>query len=391
MARPIRIARILAVVLLIGTNTGAVQAQSAFSKPPSRPRLRADQDSNSATAYYAYGISVLSQNPEKAAAAFYWASRLDPPWAAPVYGQFAALLLDQPASVLETYLLRREVALKDPRVQRIVDLSYQALLKNPFVDRRFDGTILSTWLARETNGTVQLRDLTIYDRRFAAWAAYARGDYDMAASVYLEAIKLYPNEPELQLWRAHSFFALGQKDSARTAVRAALALERVAETPWIGWSSHAYAEYSIGFLFDLDRQPDSARAAYERALLDDVSFHPAHRQLARLRLAAHDTAGALDEYAQAVALAPEEAGYLCELGVLLIASGQADSGATVLHLATAKEPYYALPHYPLGVMYQQSGFTNEAIEQLEAFVRLAPQSLGPTIAAAKARLTTLGR
>jgi tetratricopeptide (TPR) repeat protein len=333
----------------------------------------------------------LDRDPEKAASAFYWASRLDPSWAAPLYGQYAALLLAQPPTVLTGYLTRRDVALRNPALRRIDSLAYFALLKNPFVDRRFDGVILSTWLSRETNGQAELRDLGRYDRRFTAWAAYARGDFKMAASVYAEVIKRHPDDPDLQTWRALSFVAMGQNDSALTAVQTAIALEDSAESASLaaGWVSHAFAQYSVGYLFELGGQNDSARSAYERALLEDITFHPAHRQLARARLAAHDTAGALAEYVQAANLAPQDAGYLYDLGVLLMAAGRADSGATVLLQAATVEPFYALPHFPLGVAYERSGFDEEAADHFAAFLRLAPRSMAPAITAARERLAAL--
>ena len=382
--------RFLLVLLLTGAGANTCAAQLGFDKVPNRPRLAVDRDTNSALDYYLYGNSVLDRDPRKAASAYYWASRLDPSWAAPLYGQYAALLLDQPPGDLTLYLTRKDRALRDPKVRRIDSLGYLAVLKNPLVDRRLDGVILSTWVFRETGGQAELRDLGMYDRRFAAWAAYARGDHKMAASVYAEVIKKHPHDPDLLFSRALAFVGLGQLDSARTAVRAALALERGAEDESAyGWVSHTVAEYSMGYLFDLSEQRDSATAAYERALLDDVTFHPAHRQLARARLAAHDTAGALAEYVQAAHLAPQDAGYLYDLGVLLIAAGRADTGATVLLQAVALEPFYALPHFPLGVTYERSGFVDEAAEHFAAFLQLAPRSLAPAIAAARKRLAAL--
>lgn len=382
--------RFLTLLLLSGAGATPGAAQLGFDKPPDRPRLAADRDTNSAVEYYYFGNSELARDPYKAAAAYYWASRLDPSWAAPVYGQYAALLLNLLPGDLTLYLTRRERALRDPKMRRIDSLGYLAVLKNPLVDRRLDGVILTTWVYRMTGGQAELRDLGKYDRQFTAWAAYARGDFPMAVSVYAEVIKKHPRDADLLFSRALAFVGLAQIDSARASIRAALALERVAEeeSPY-GWVSHAFAEYSIGHLFNLEQQPDSARAAYERALLDDVSFHPAHMQLARARLIAHDTAGALAEYGHAAALAPNDAEYLYEFGTLLAGAGHADSATTVLLQAVAADPYYPSPHFPLGLLYQQSGFAREAADHFEAFLRLAPRSLAGAIAAAQKRLAAL--
>lgn len=385
--------RHLAVLALLSFTIGVnpLAGQSTLEKAPKRPRLAADADTNSALAYYAHGVAVLARDPEKAAAAFYWAARLEPVWAAPLYGQYAAELLAQPGPVLTDYLVRRKAVRKNRLLQRIDSVAYLALVKNPFVDRGFDGVVLSTWIDRETAGAAQLRDLGMYDRRWTAWAAMARGDFKMALEVFDEVIKTRPDDPDLRFWRAHAFFAQGQMDSARAAVQSALGLTRTVEAdlPGVGWVSHAYTEYCLGFLFELTGQPDSARAAYGRALLDDLSFHPAHRQLAKVRLALRDTVGALAEFREASTLAPGNGTYLYDLGMLLTVTGQADSGMATLLRATAAEPYYAPPHYTLGLLYQHSGFTKEAAEHYTTFLSLAPRTMGPAIAAARERLAAL--
>jgi tetratricopeptide (TPR) repeat protein len=333
----------------------------------------------------------LRWDPEKAAAAFYWAARLEPSWAAPLYGQYAALLLSQPNWLLTDYIVRHRTTLRRPEIQRIDSLAYLGLFKNPFVDRGFDGVVLSTWIDRETRGAAQLRDLGKYDRRWTAWAAMARGDFTMAIEVFDEVIKRHPDDPDLRFWRAHAFFAQGAIDSARTSVQSALGLTRTVEAdlPGVGWVSHAFTEYCVGFLFELAGQHDSARVAYERALLDDLTLHAAHRQLARVRLALRDTAGALAEFREASTLAPGDGTYLYDLGMLLTVTGQADSGMAALLRATTAEPFYAPPHYTLGLLYQHSGFAREAAEHYTIFLRLAPRTMAPAIKAARERLAAL--
>jgi tetratricopeptide (TPR) repeat protein len=385
--------RHLAFLALLCSTIGLnpLAGQSTLEKVPKRPRLAADADTNSALAYYAHGVAVLDRDPEKAAAVFYWASRLEPTWAAPFFGQYAAELLTLPTPLLTDYLLRRKNWHRNRQLQRLDSLANLALVKNPFVDRRFDGIVLSTWIERGTGGRAQLRDLGMYDRYWTARAALARGDFKMAHEVFDELIRKSPDDPELRFWRAHAFVGQGQMDSARAAVQSALGITRSieADLPFVGWASHAYTEYCVGFLFELTGQLDSARTAYGRALLDDLSFHPAHRQLAKVRLAMRDTVGALAELREASTLAPGNGTYLYDLGMLLTVTGQADSGMATLLRATAAEPYYAPPHYTLGLLYQHSGFTREAAEHYTTFLSLAPRTMGPAIAAARERLAAL--
>ena len=57
--------------------------RGAGEREPRRPKFTVVRDTNSAGAYYYHGLSVLDRDPQQAADAFYWASRLDPEWADP--------------------------------------------------------------------------------------------------------------------------------------------------------------------------------------------------------------------------------------------------------------------------------------------------------------------
>src|SRR6185369_14516804 len=81
--------RTLSLALAALLAAGAAHAQAA----PRRPALPAQSDTNDASAYYRLGMSRLSANPREAADAFWWASRLDPHWADPLYARRAALLM----------------------------------------------------------------------------------------------------------------------------------------------------------------------------------------------------------------------------------------------------------------------------------------------------------
>jgi tetratricopeptide (TPR) repeat protein len=152
------------------------------------------------------------------------------------------------------------------------------------------------------------------------------------------------------------------------------------------YESYPFVEYSLGILFERIDQRDSARAAYERALVDDVRFFPAHRGLGLLRQASGDTAGAIGEYSQAVELAPSDALPSYELGLLWIAAGHPDSAVARLERASKAEPFYPAPHYPLGLLYERSGFLEEAAEHYTIYLRLAPQLLKGQAAIVRRRL-----
>src|SRR5690242_19489345 len=96
MAVPLRRAPVrglaLAVAVVFATMR-ALSAQDAQVKEPKRPKPDAGRDTNSAGAYYQRGMQHLTDRPEKAADAFYWAAQLEPAGPEPWYGRWAALLL----------------------------------------------------------------------------------------------------------------------------------------------------------------------------------------------------------------------------------------------------------------------------------------------------------
>jgi hypothetical protein len=178
----------LGVVIALGLAISApLHSQNDPYKVPKRPKLDADRDTNSASAYFFYGTSALPNYPERAAAAFYWASRLDPYWADPLYGRYVALLLAQPTRVLTAYLTNRESLRKDQVMRGIDSLKYRALLANPFVDRRLEGVLLETWLEREFNGAYGVRDMRLANPEIAGWA-YTHGRFQESADQYALAL-----------------------------------------------------------------------------------------------------------------------------------------------------------------------------------------------------------
>ena len=70
---------------------------AAQSRPDvKRPRLDSGADTNDARAYYDRGVYLLERDPETAANAFFWATRLEPGWAEALYARrIAGLMANQ--------------------------------------------------------------------------------------------------------------------------------------------------------------------------------------------------------------------------------------------------------------------------------------------------------
>src|SRR5258708_21985199 len=89
---------LILAALLAAAPAGAQQTDTTV-----RPKLDAQADTNDWRAYFQYGMTQLRARPSKADAAFYWAARLGPNRAEPLYGRWVAFWLRN-VSVFEDYM-----------------------------------------------------------------------------------------------------------------------------------------------------------------------------------------------------------------------------------------------------------------------------------------------
>src|SRR5207247_6068689 len=109
----------LVASILVTLPPAALQAQGG--KVPKRPNLEEGADTNFAPAYYEFGMRKIERDPQKAADAFYWATRLDPAWAQPVYARRIALLMADPR-LLVGYMRGNRRFLESKEARRIDSL-----------------------------------------------------------------------------------------------------------------------------------------------------------------------------------------------------------------------------------------------------------------------------
>jgi len=115
-------------------------------KEPKRPTLAMSRDTNRAAEYYAYGESVIPTDPRKAADAFYWASRLDPTWAQPLYARRVALLMASDPAFLVGYMDGKRGYTRSKEARRIDSLELRALMLNPYLNRELDKELLLAYV-----------------------------------------------------------------------------------------------------------------------------------------------------------------------------------------------------------------------------------------------------
>jgi predicted Zn-dependent protease len=313
--------RHLCLALAIACSAAAPLHAQKAEKIPRRPKLDPAADTNSASAYYFFGLQELRNRPDRAADAFYWASRLEPAWAEPLYGRRTALLLTDRRRLID-FVFGKEYVHRSAEVRRADSLLYLALLQNPFLHRALD-RILIEQVIEELTGERPFGNWARDNPDMAAWFAYSQGKFGAAAPYYAEAIKRKPKAFWLRDDRARNYYMMGQYDSSLTDMSVVLdsLRQREDKNVVVFYQSKAMYEYSIGMIHIQRKDLTAAREAFGRALAEDLSFYMAHARLAEVAFALGDTAGAETELDLAVQLSGEDASLRYRYGQLMLGLG----------------------------------------------------------------------
>lgn len=343
---------------------------------PNRPRLPPAADTNSPAAYYTYGLTLLSRSPDQAAAAFHWASRLNPGMGEPFYAKRTALLLTA-RNRLGDYFSGRGYA-RSKVVRSIDSLAFEARLRNPVLIRSLDLPLFEEWYSYATGEMLHRGDLNEYGPAVQAWLAMSRADYPAAALHYAKVLK------DKRAWgylydRGLALYYMGQHDSAIAHLSQYIQKSREDEKKEkevvVWYNSSALAEYTIGYIYFVRDMRDSARAAFGRALSEDLSFYMAHAGLGDIARASGDSATAIQELELAVQLRPGDAHLRYRLGRALHEARRPADAMTQLEEATKIEPYYALPWFYLGLACEALEQKDKAIEAYDLFLARSAKDL----------------
>ncbi len=379
--------RALALVLaVVATTPLSILAQ----KEPRRPKLPASADTNSATAYHEFGLNNLRSRPDEALAAFHWAARMEPGWAEPLYAKRVAYHLSAPHRLAD-YLLRRGYY-RSKEVRAIDSLQNEALLRNPLLYRAHDMLLLYKWYEHETGISAAAADWRGPNPWFNGWLAYTRGRFPDAVRQFAEALKRDKKDLSTHVDRALAFYQMGQTDSAVAELRTMIGRKETAEQKdvVVFYDSKAFAEYMIGWMYELARQPALAREAYDRVIAEDLSFYMAHLRLGELARIRGDTATYLQEYQLAVDLKPESPFLQERYGSALVNAGRPADAVPHFEKAIAAEPLFAMPYFGLALALDRSDQKPQAIEQYTRFLGIAPLVRQQERAHAKQRIAALG-
>lgn len=423
MRRPL--VRAMAIVAAIAAPAAASGARAQGSAPiPQRPPLANGADTNSAQNYYNYGIQVVYDRPADAARAFYWASRLDPSSGDALYALRAATLLAIPGDSVLSYFdgsgrkAKKHEApqRRAPRQLALDSMLVQAYAMDPFVFARLDPTLMQRFMHAQMQSQFPHMspagvDLGImrmlHGTSSQAWLNYSVGRFPEALTLYAKlltdsgprakgrdstSIVRYHEyvTSEVHAQRGRIFFLLGDLDSARSEISAALATlrERDSQELVILYQSKALYLQALGVIDERLNNFDLAREDFGQALQEDLSSYAAHSHLARLDLAKGDTAGAISEMDIAIQLQPGDPVLRYRYADVLVRAGRDGEAATQLIHSSTIDPYYAAPYLLLARLADVEHDSTDAIDEYRKYVAVASRT-DRQLLVAKARLAQL--
>jgi tetratricopeptide (TPR) repeat protein len=349
---------------------------------PTRPALPGRADRNDWQAYFDRGADLLRRYPNQADSLFYWAHRLDPSRAEPLFARWVAFWLKD-IGRFERYLDEDPRVLESPEVLAVDTLYLRALQRNPFVPRS-----LLVWLFNQLPGSWDDSPVT------RGWLAYSKQQYTLAASYFGQMTRA---NNDRYVWmhsaRALAFLPQGAYDSASVEMGALLAkLRTLADTtPSHSYESLEMVHYAIGLLQLARGHADSARRSFERAVEENLAFFPAHAELGELALGRFNRTVAERDFKQAAELAPTEAWIQCRLGTALLRMGKPADALAPLERAIALEPWYAEAYLMLGKAWDGAGDRDAAVKAFQQFLERAPRRDTAAVNQARLRVAALGQ
>jgi Tfp pilus assembly protein PilF len=344
----------------------------AAQNEPRRPRLPTDLDTNDARVYYTWaGQSKVSWR--DAAAAFYWAMRLEPDEPDWLYARYLGLWYRQPAGWRQQYAEGAKFVVKTKEAKEIDSLFGEVLIRNPYPHFRRP-CYLVEGLERQR------------DRTMVGLIHWDNGCYAQALEAFAQALTKDPSLLLLHVYRARGFYFLRRYDHTVAELNVLLDSLRAGEAEQLvhWYDSKEMFEYMIGMAERAAGRLPQAREAFGRALTENLSFYMAHARLGAIARYVGDRDQAVAEYELAVGLKPDDGALRHEYGEALLDAERFEEAESQLREASRLEPYWTQPYYDLGVALVRQEKNAEALAAFEAFLARCPRRL--SVEANRARI-----
>ncbi|MFL5560651.1 MAG: tetratricopeptide repeat protein [Gemmatimonadaceae bacterium] len=331
---------------------------------PAQPEIACCSDPKDPHTFIALGGATLDRgHADSAAAAFYWASRLDPTLAHPYYGRSVALLLTYARQVQQPFsdIWLPIASVPAARMAIIDSLRQEALSHDPFLVASYDHLL--------TGRPPAYALATMRDPAVRGYWSYDLGLTAIADSLLGVALQERPGRARLREIRARAEFDLGRYDSAAAQLRIALdtLTHRDSSRFTLAYSSKEMIHYALGFIHAQRKDTADARRSFESAIVENAAFYPAHARLATLASERGDDSTAARELAVAIELAPNDPTLRYYRGVALLGAGLPGTAVAELLQAIDLDPYFAKPYYFLGKAHEARRDMARAADAYEAY------------------------
>ena len=350
--------------------------------PLRRPPLAASADTNDAAAYLALGGRDLEADPKRAMTAYEWALRLDPASADALYGRSVALLIDDNA--LFNIMMKGPRDEKEAARLRLVDsLRIRAEMLDPFLDPKLDRA-LDAKARRSTSGYREVdieasrdyesgRGQSDYQRGLSEWVL---GFHRSALRWFESSLDKTRNKAPIHALRGRIFQGQGMSDSALASLRLAVKEYRKADDSSFVFFYEPKSRYlyQIGWVLEALGKAIEAKEVYGQALIEDLSFYPAHQRVALVSLAAGDTATALAEFDLASQIGGHDAVLRVQYAYALAGSRRLAEASDQIQRVIAQEPDDADPHLMLARLYETTDMGDLAVTNYKAFLDRSPRT-----------------
>ena len=346
---------------------------------PKRPKLPDTKDTSDAAAFYRYGrqTNVSWRNTH---AAMYWATRLDPTQDHYVYGRFEAAWAQRPVDWRRRYLEGDKRVVDSREAQQIDSLWIRVLWRDPYPRHPQNVCVI-------VRGVDDIRDPVWQG---SVW--FQLGCTDRAAEQWARALERKPELIGLRVDRARALVLHHQYRAAAAELQVVLDTLRSLDSTRLRYryESKAFLEYMLGVAHRRGNRLDQARQAFARALVEDLSFHPAHVQLAEIAVRDNQLHIAIDEYNAALEGAPNDPAILHAAAEVMLTSGRTAGAEALFRRAVEAEPEFVMAYLQLARCLDRLGKREEAVEQYRNYLARAPEAQSTLRAEAEERMAALG-
>ncbi|HYU29985.1 MAG TPA: tetratricopeptide repeat protein [Gemmatimonadales bacterium] len=387
------------LVLLTASVVPIASAQQPRAQPPRLEELeaRARQDSLDPEAHFRlaaryYTLKRFADEERELRATI----AIDPRYA-PAYLWLGYLPFDRRPKLWAEYRKDKIPAELQPAVEESFRLWQQAVLIDPMVDFRVQGT---TAPPEDMMVIPEYGGITTDYLLWLGLGAFGVARYELAYSgLDLWAQRTYANEPQdsipdfLFLYRGLAAGHLKAYNKAIADIQVlyarSLQAERTDSLLPFPLETNDY-RYILAVLNQSWGKSADAIRLFEEVLASDLGLYMAHVRMAQIYRAHKMWGQSIAEARRAIETNPNDPTSIRELGVILDEAGQAAEAATTLRQAANANPRDPRTLYHLGVVQHELAQPAEARETLGRFIAIAPVGrYEQELADAKQRLAAL--